>query len=90
LAQTSLVTPHTLNLPVAEQVRDCMQQLNSLLSEYEVEIGDAVFVHLYLSSISLFTIVNEEYCKWFGRHPPSRSCVAVRIFFSSTAIDCRS
>lgn len=78
LAQTSLLTPHTPYLPVAEQVRDCMQQLNSLLSEYEVEIADAVFVHLYISSISLFAIVNEEYCKWFGRHPPSRSCVAVR------------
>ena len=27
--------------------------------------------------MSLFAAVNEEYTKWFGRSPPSRSCVAV-------------
>ena len=78
LAQTSLLTPQqSSHLSVAEQMRDCMQQLSALLREYEVGMADAVFVHLYLSNISYFAAVNEEYCKWFGRHPPSRSCIAV-------------
>ena len=85
LAQTSLLTPQqSSRLSVAEQMRDCMQQLSALLREYEVGMADAVFVHLYLSNISYFAAVNEEYCKWFGRHPPSRSCIAVNINYQNT------
>lgn len=26
-----------------------------------------------------FSAVNEEYCRYFGRYPPSRSCISVAM-----------
>jgi len=40
---------------------------------------DVVFVHLYLTSMSYFSTVNELYKNFFGTVlPPSRSCIAVK------------
>ena len=40
-------------------------------------LENVYYVHLFLSDISLFQSVNEEYCKFFGKSPPSRTCVAL-------------
>ena len=61
----------------ALQMKLIMKELQNELKSKGCSIRDACFVHLYISDISLFKIVNEEYCKCFGRNPPSRSCVAV-------------
>lgn len=61
------------------QMKFIMQELKELIEiSKDCDLRDICFIHLYLSDISLFQIVNGEYCKWFGRNPPSRSCVAVR------------
>ena len=61
------------------QMRAIMLQLKADIEyDEQCDVRDACFVHLYLSDLSLFQAVNEEYCRWFGRNPPSRSCVAVR------------
>ena len=44
------------------------------------ELADIFFVHLYLADMSLFGCVNAEYSKWFGKNPPSRSCISVLMF----------
>jgi len=77
LGQTSLIMPLIAAVSVREQVHSVMTQLQSLVESRCVSLKDVVFVHLYVSSMELFAAVNEEYCKWFGRNPPSRSCVAV-------------
>lgn len=62
------------------QMQLIMEELQNDLRSKKGErcnIRDACFIHLYISDISLFQVVNDEYCKWFGRNPPSRSCVAV-------------
>ena len=62
---------------VTMQMQCIMKELQNDLLSVGCSIRDACFIHLYVSDISLFQIVNEQYCKWFGRNPPSRSCVAV-------------
>ena len=60
------------------QMRAIMLQLKEMIeSGIDCDLKDTCFIHLYISDISLFPAVNSEYCKWFGRNPPSRSCVAV-------------
>ena len=62
-----------------EQMRDIMISLKKNIESLgsACDLRDACFIHLYLSDIKLFQAVNSEYCKWFDRNPPSRSCVAV-------------
>lgn len=80
LTFTSLLLPdvHTENTieAVQNQLRQLMMKLSHTLVEGST-LHDVVFVHLYISDIRWFTAVNEEYCKYFGKHPPSRSCVMV-------------
>ena len=62
-----------------EQMRDIMINLKMNIESLgsACDLRDACFIHLYLSDVKLFKVVNSEYCKWFDRNPPSRSCVAV-------------
>ena len=66
---------------VQNQVRELMLRLQAGLQNIEVSMADIVFVHLYIASNEVFKAVNDEYCKWFGHYPPSRSCVCVSNCF---------
>lgn len=81
--QSDLKEVNTEHLAV-EQMKSIMAQLKENIEAAGgagCDIRDACFIHLYISDIGLFQAVNSEYCKHFCRNPPSRSCVAVRIFF---------
>ena len=67
---------------VQNQVRNVMEKLKSILEYNESHILDCIFVHLYISKMSLFGTVNEEYCRWFQSNPPSRCCVEVGFLFT--------
>jgi enamine deaminase RidA (YjgF/YER057c/UK114 family) len=62
------------------QLRDIFSRLTCAMERAGASLADAVFVHLYIASVGLFAAVNEEYCKWFGKQPPSRSCVIVSSY----------
>lgn len=47
---------------------------------------DICYVHLYVGDMAMFSQVNDEYIKWFGFNPPSRSCVAVSGVTSITLL----
>ena len=64
-----------------EQLRGLFAELNGLVSAAGGALCDVCYIHLYLSDMALFPHMNEEYKKWFGINPPSRSCVAVRFCF---------
>jgi diphthine-ammonia ligase len=86
--QTGIIYPTTLSTTLTDgdvttQVKEVMTSLFSLLQYYDINPLDAIFIHLYISNISFFSIVNAEYCKWFSQYPPSRCCVEVSIFLSS-------
>lgn len=59
------------------QVHQVMNKLKDAVGKGSC-LQDAVFIHLYINDICWFGTVNEEYCKYFDRHPPSRSCIMVR------------
>ena len=54
-----------------------MEQQSS--ADFQGSLNDAVFVHLYISDLSLFTSVNDTYSEFFSKRPPSRSCVVVPL-----------
>ena len=78
IGQTSLILPAIIGMSeIAAQVDSCIEQLEALLRQHNLAVQDTIFIHLYISSIDHFAAVNDAYCRWFGRYPPSRSCVAV-------------
>jgi diphthine-ammonia ligase len=86
LVQSSLMFPQPNgdaelrpDLAVANQLQALFSGLKSQLSQRGCELGDAVFVHLFLSDMSLFDQVNTEYSKHFHHRPASRSCIAVPL-----------
>jgi diphthine-ammonia ligase len=85
--QTGMIYPSTLSTSLSEsdvtsQVKEVMSSLFHLLQYYQMNPLDAIFIHLYISNISFFSIVNNEYCKWFSQYPPSRCCVEVSLLLS--------
>jgi len=72
-------SPLSTEQTVHAQLSNMMQRLQAVLRTVGASMADIVFVHLYISSNAVFKAVNDEYCKWFGHYPPSRSCVCVSI-----------
>lgn len=62
---------------IRSQVQDVMGQLINYLHREKSDIKDVIYVHLYIRNMKIFDAVNDEYCKYFARHPPSRSCIMV-------------
>jgi enamine deaminase RidA (YjgF/YER057c/UK114 family) len=74
-----------------ERAECAAQQVTRILSSLAqgpggaVSLSDVAFAHLYLTDMALFEPVNGAYCRFFGAHPPSRSCVAVARFPAAAA-----
>jgi enamine deaminase RidA (YjgF/YER057c/UK114 family) len=63
----------------AEQMTACLEAVSAYLGRERLGMDDVAFVHLYLSSMATFGTVNGAYCRAFGEHPPSRSCIEVPL-----------
>lgn len=61
----------------SRQINAILVNIKQQLIGKKVGLENVYYVHLYLSDINLFQPVNEEYCKFFGKNPPSRTCVAL-------------
>jgi len=60
------------------EFQNIIRQLNTILIQVNCTPKDVVMVHLYLSSMGLFTLINKHYVAFFGSVlPPSRVCIAV-------------
>ena len=80
LCQTGLLVSSALSknpLSPESQLRTILESLSLALSRRSCDLKDAVFVHLYVANMSHFKEINDEYGKWFGINPPSRSCIQV-------------
>mmetsp|Transcript_24646 Transcript_24646/g.36297 ORF Transcript_24646/g.36297 Transcript_24646/m.36297 type:complete len:769 (-) Transcript_24646:20-2326(-) len=64
---------------VRQQTRDILSQLEASLHRLGLDIKDMTFCSIYVDDMGIYESMNDEYCTWFNRHPPSRSCVAVRL-----------
>jgi enamine deaminase RidA (YjgF/YER057c/UK114 family) len=59
-----------------EEALAVLELLRLALTRHGATAQDVIFVHLYLSEISHFGLINSNYRNFFGTLlPPSRSCV---------------
>jgi len=64
---------------VERQVAACLALLSAVLASHGMDLKDTCYVRLSLRSMEHFSKGNSVYCKFFGVHPPSRSCVELPI-----------
>ncbi|KAK3397729.1 Endoribonuclease L-PSP-domain-containing protein [Sordaria brevicollis] len=61
---------------IQEKTAACIKNLKAVLEAAGSSIEKVVKVNAFLTDMSNFAAMNEEYSKWFT-HKPARSCVAV-------------
>ena len=66
------------NQNITEETRQVMNNLKAILNESEMDFADVVKTSIFLSDMSLFAEVNEEYAKYFTGNYPARETVAVK------------
>lgn len=73
------IEPETSVIPaaVAEQTRQCLENLKMILGEVELQLHNIVKATIYLQDMNDFAIVNEIYGSFFQANYPARVCVEV-------------
>lgn len=61
----------------AEQVRQCLRNLQSVCAAAGATLADAVRVTVYLTDMGAFAAVNEVYGTFFQADPPARVAIGV-------------
>jgi 2-iminobutanoate/2-iminopropanoate deaminase len=61
----------------AEQVEQCLRNLQAVCDAAGTTLDRAVRCTLYLTDMGAFTEVNEVYARFFERHPPARVGIGV-------------
>ena len=75
------IDPKTGNIEAknaADETLQVMHNLEAILREAGLDFSHVVKTTIFLSDMSLFTIVNEVYGKFFTRNFPARETVAVK------------
>lgn len=75
------INPHTGNIEATDAIAETtqvMQNIEAILSEAGLSFNHVVKTTIFLSDMSLFTIVNEVYGKYFSNNFPARETVAVK------------
>jgi len=62
----------------AGETQRVMQNLEAVLSEAGMDFNDVIKTTIFLSDMSLFSIVNEVYGGYFSGDYPARETVAVK------------
>jgi len=64
--------------PIEEQTLQALQNVEEILIAANSSILNVIKVTVYISDISLWSRVNEEYQRFFGGHKPSRAIVPTK------------
>lgn len=62
---------------VREQTKQVLKNLQAVLKAAKVSENAVVKTTVYLKNMDDFSLVNEEYEKFFSEHKPARACVEV-------------
>jgi 2-iminobutanoate/2-iminopropanoate deaminase len=62
---------------VADQARQCLENLKTVCAQAGVQLSDAVRMAIYVTDISTFAQVNEAYGSYFDADPPARTTIGV-------------
>ncbi|MEO7445144.1 MAG: Rid family detoxifying hydrolase [Ferruginibacter sp.] len=64
---------------IKEETAQVMKNIKAILTEAGLNFGNIVKTSIFLSDMSLFAAVNEEYGKYFeGKSAPARETIAVK------------
>ncbi|MEA5012403.1 MAG: RidA family protein [Angelakisella sp.] len=73
---------------IAEQTKRAMENLKTLLEGCGSSMEKLLVCRLYVTDMSLFSVVNQEYAKFFmAIDPPARICVEVSGLAKGAAIE---
>lgn len=75
------IDPKTGNIEAkdaAAETTQVMQNIDAILKQANLDFSHVVKTTIFLSDMSLFTIVNEVYGQYFSDHFPARETVAVK------------
>jgi len=83
------IDPKTGNLPgtTAEQTRQAMENLHSVLNESGLGFDDVIQTRIYLVNMSDWTTVNAIYGSYFNASYPARSTVQVAGLPKGAAVE---
>jgi 2-iminobutanoate/2-iminopropanoate deaminase len=62
---------------IADQARQCLENLATVCAQAGVTLSDAVRMAIYVTDISTFAQVNEAYGSYFDADPPARTTIGV-------------
>jgi len=74
------INPKTNNIEefdIKNQTKQILKNIQAILNEEKLEVGNIVKTTIFLKDMNQFTIVNEEYSEFMGGHLPARSTVEV-------------
>lgn len=72
----------------ADQVRQVMKNLRTILQGVGADMKDVVKVNTYLSDVTRFREYNEIYREFFADAPPARTTVGCQLNGIQVEIDC--
>ena len=84
------VDPATSAVPdgFADQVRQTLRNLQTILRGVGAELRDVVKINAYLSDVTRFREYNEVYKEFFTADPPARTTVGSQLVGIQVEIDC--
>ncbi len=62
---------------VVAELKQIFKNIESLLTENNSNFDKIVVATIYLTDMNDYTVVNEEYVKYFTKRLPTRTCIAV-------------
>lgn len=72
-----IALPHHTESPVDQQALQVLKNLETILINAGMTMGNIVKTTIFLTDMAHFPVVNEVYSKFFGSQPPARSTIAV-------------
>ena len=67
-----------VNASIQDETHQVFKNLHAILENAGAGFKDVVKASVFLSDISLFSVVNEIYAQYFVENAPARECVAVK------------
>jgi 2-iminobutanoate/2-iminopropanoate deaminase len=72
----------------AEQVRQTIRNLQTILRGAGADLKDVVKINAYLTDVTRFKEYNEVYAEFFKTEPPARTTVGSQLIGIQVEIDC--
>jgi 2-iminobutanoate/2-iminopropanoate deaminase len=63
------------NKTIEQETKTALENVKNILKEADFSLDDVIKVTLYVTDLSLFGKINDEYAKFFKNDPPARALV---------------